>query len=65
MKVLVEGCDSITAPAILVPRIGHTVSKEGVGIVSRSKINSNTGLPFTNARNVLARDIRGLRRVYS
>ena len=64
MKDLVEGYDPMTAPAILVPRIGHTVSKEGVGIVSRSKINSNTGLPFTNARDVLARDIRELRRVY-
>ncbi|HID4616176.1 TPA: RHS repeat-associated core domain-containing protein, partial [Pluralibacter gergoviae] len=64
MKDLVEGYDPMTAPAILVPRIGHTVSKEGVGIVSRSKINPNTGLPFTNARDVLARDIRELRRVY-
>lgn len=64
MKDLVEGYDPMTAPAILVPRSGHTVSKEGVGIVSRSKINSNTGLPFTNTRDVLARDIKELRRVY-
>lgn len=49
---------------MLVPRVGHTVSKEGVGIVSRSKINPSTGLPFTNARDVVARDIRELRRVY-
>ncbi|MFN6817105.1 hypothetical protein ACK4QA_18905, partial [Proteus mirabilis] len=34
-------------------------------IVSRSKINSSTGLPFKNARELLARDIRELRRVYS
>ncbi|WP_181424404.1 RHS repeat domain-containing protein, partial [Serratia marcescens] len=64
MKDLVEGYDPATAPAMLVPRVGHTVSKEGVGIVSRSKINPSTGLPFTNARDVVARDIRELRRVY-
>ena len=64
MKDLVEGYDPMTAPAMLVPRVGHTVSKEGVGIVSRSKINANTGLPFTNARDVIARDIKELRRVY-
>ncbi|WP_210729181.1 RHS repeat-associated core domain-containing protein, partial [Brenneria nigrifluens] len=64
MKDLVEGYDPVTAPAILVPRVGHTVSKEGVGIVSRSRINSKTGLPFDNARDVVARDIRELRRVY-
>ncbi|WP_176428200.1 RHS repeat domain-containing protein, partial [Pantoea sp. VS1] len=64
MKDLVEGYDPATAPAILVPRVGHTVSKEGLGIVSRSKINPKTGLPFANARDVVARDIRELRRVY-
>jgi uncharacterized protein RhaS with RHS repeats len=64
MKDLVEGYDPMTAPAMLVPRVGHTVSKEGVGIVSRSKINANTGLSFTNARDVIARDIKELRRVY-
>lgn len=36
MKDLVEGYDPVTAPAILIPRVGHTVSKEGLGIVSRS-----------------------------
>jgi len=64
MKDLVEGYDPMTAPAMLVPRVGHTVSKERVGIVSRRKINANTGLPFTNARDVIARDIKELRRVY-
>ncbi|PIO91199.1 RHS family protein [Pseudomonas syringae] len=64
MKDLVEGYDPATAPAMLVPRVGHTVSKEGVGIVSRSRINPNTGLPFTSARDVVARDIKELRRVY-
>ena len=65
MKDLVEGYDPATAPAMLVPRVGHTVSKEGVGILSRSSTNSRTGLPFTGARDVVARDIRELRRVYS
>ncbi|HDF2365897.1 TPA: RHS domain-containing protein, partial [Morganella morganii] len=65
MADLVAGYDPKTAPAILVSKSGHTVSKEGVGIVSRSKINSSTGLPFKNARELLARDIRELRRVYS
>jgi len=35
-----------------------------VGIVSRSKLNPKTGLPFTNARDLVARDIKELRRVY-
>ncbi|KSX99773.1 hypothetical protein APT96_05055 [Proteus mirabilis] len=65
MADLVSGYDPKTAPAILVSKSGNTVSKEGVGIVSRSKINSSTGLPFKNARELLARDIRELRRVYS
>lgn len=64
MKDLVEGYDPVTAPAILVPRVGHTVSKEGLGIVSRSQINPKTGLTFANARDVVARDIMELRRVY-
>ena len=64
MKDLVEGYDPSTAPAMLVPRVGHTVSKEGVGIVSRSRINPSTELPFTSARDVVARDIKELRRAY-
>jgi hypothetical protein len=64
MKDLVEGYDPATAPAMLVPRMGHTVSKEGVGILSRGGVNGKTGLPFSNARDVVARDIRELRRVY-
>lgn len=35
-----------------------------MGIISRSSINKKTGLPFANARDVIARDIRELRRVY-
>ncbi|QZY95502.1 hypothetical protein [Pantoea dispersa] len=64
MKDLVEGYDPATAPAILFPRVSHAVSKEGLGILSRSQINPKTGLPFANARYVVARDIRKLRRVY-
>ena len=64
MKDLVEGYDPATGPAMLVPRVGHTVSKEGVGIVSRSGVNAKTGMPFTSARDVIARDIKELRRVY-
>ncbi|MEE4707701.1 RHS repeat-associated core domain-containing protein, partial [Pseudomonas alliivorans] len=64
MKEFVEGYDPATAPAVLVPRIGHTLSKEGVGIVSRSKVNPTTGLPFTSARAVVARNIKELRRIY-
>lgn len=55
MKKLVSGYDHKTAPTILVPKLGHTV---GTGVVSRSTSG------FTNARQVLARDIFELRRVY-
>lgn len=49
---------------MLVARVGHTVKKEGVGIVSRSSVNAKTGMPFASARDVIARDIKELRRVY-
>jgi hypothetical protein len=55
MKQLVKNYDLETAPAILVPKAGHTV---GEGVVSRS-MNG-----FNSARDVIARDIRELRRVY-
>ena len=64
MDKLVANYDKMKAPAILVPSIGHTRTKDGVGILSRSTINPNTGKPFANARELLARDIRELRRVY-
>lgn len=64
MKELVEGYDPATGAAMLVPRVAHTVSKEGVGIVSRSGVNAKTGMPITTARGVIARDIKELRRVY-
>ncbi|MGY3925096.1 DUF6531 domain-containing protein [Aeromonas jandaei] len=64
MKDLIEGYDPKTAPSILVPKVGHTVAKENVGVVSRSMNNSTTGKPFDSARDVVARDIKELRRVY-
>ncbi len=50
MKDLVKNYDPKTGPSILVPKVGHTVSKNGLGIVSRSRINPATGKEFTNAR---------------
>jgi RHS repeat-associated protein len=55
MGKFVPGYSASTAPSILVPKLGHT---SGTGVVSRT----TTG--FTNARQVLARDIFELRRVY-
>lgn len=57
MKDMIPGYDPATAPAILVPKVGHTI-KGPNGIVSRS----TEGL--TTPRDVVARDIRELRRVY-
>ena len=64
MGNLVANYDEMKAPAILVPTVGHTRTKDGVGIVSSRKVNPRTGNPFTSARELLARDIRELRRVY-
>lgn len=57
MKQLVPGYDAATAPSILVPKVGHTI-RGPTGIVSRS----TSGLD--NVRDVIARDIWELRRVY-
>jgi len=57
MKDLVENYDPKTAPAINVPKVGHTISGPN-GIVSRS----TNGID--SARQLLARDIMELRRVY-
>ncbi len=57
MKQFIPGYDLETAPSILVPRVGHTV-RGANGVVSRS----TKGLK--NARDVVARDVRELRRVY-
>lgn len=57
MKKLVDGYEEITGPSILVPKVGHTI-KGPKGIVSRD----TTGI--VSARDLLARDIKELRRVY-
>lgn len=58
MKRFVDGYDPEKAPAILVNKVGHTVRKGDEGVVSRSTKEINS------ARDLLARDIRELRRVY-
>ncbi|MGQ0798875.1 MAG: FG-GAP-like repeat-containing protein [Pseudomarimonas sp.] len=57
MGELVPGYNPATAPAILIPKVGHTI-KGPNGILSRSTQG------FTSGRDVIARDIRELRRVY-
>ncbi len=55
MKKLIPSYNPKTAPTILVPKVGHTI---GPGVVSRKTAG------FTNVRQVIARDIFELRRVY-
>ena len=57
MKKLVDSYDPMTAPAINVPKIGHTIKGDN-GIVSRNTKG------ITSGRQLLARDIKELRRVY-
>lgn len=57
MKNFISGYDPMKAPAILVPSIGHT-EKGFFGIVSRNIKGINS------ARDLLARDIKELKRVY-
>ncbi|MDP2810074.1 MAG: RHS repeat-associated core domain-containing protein [Rhodocyclaceae bacterium] len=57
MKNMIPGYNPATAPAILVPKVGHTI-KGPNGIVSRS----TDGL--ATPRDVMARDVNELRRVY-
>lgn len=57
MQDFIPGYDPATAPSILVPKVGHTIRGPN-GIVSRSTEG------FSSARDVIARDIRELRRVY-
>ena len=57
MKKLVENYDLETAPAINVPKVGHTISGPN-GIVSRNTQG------IDNARQLLARDLFELKRVY-
>lgn len=56
-----NGAMAMTAQAICYT---STVVKENVGVVSRSMNNPATGKPFESARDVVARDIKKLRRVY-
>ncbi|TCI59112.1 DNRLRE domain-containing protein [Exiguobacterium sp. SH0S2] len=58
MNRLVKNYHPGKAPAISVPSVGHTTRKKGFGTVSKSTKGIN------NARSLLARDIRELRRVY-
>jgi hypothetical protein len=57
MGRMIPDYDPLTAPAILVPKVGHTI-RGPRGIVSRSTAGLET------PRAVLARDIMELRRVY-
>jgi hypothetical protein len=57
MQKLVLDYNPGTAPAILVPRLGHTVGG-GKGVVSRA-VNG-----LTTVRDLIARDIREIRRMY-
>ncbi|WP_081313548.1 RHS repeat-associated core domain-containing protein [Acinetobacter pittii] len=58
MEKLIPGYNRKTAPAILVPQVGHTTAKPGAGIVARNVSGLST------PRGVIARDIKELRRVY-
>ena len=58
MKKVVADYDEFTAPAINVPKLGHTKRHPERGIVSRSTKG------ITNARQLLARDLFELKRVY-
>ena len=59
MKKFIKGYNPKTAPAINVPKFGHTIKKKKVGVVSRNLKGVD------GARQLLARDIYELRRVYS
>lgn len=61
---LVANYDLNKTPAILVPASGHRFIDPVRGRLSTSAINPRTKKPFANARELLARDIRELRRVY-
>jgi len=55
MKKFIPGYNANTTPSILVPKQGHTL---GSGVLTRGTSG------FSNARQVLARDIFELKRVY-
>ena len=60
MGRLIPGYNPANAPSILVPKIGHVNNMPGIGRVATTRGMGG----FTNARQVLARDIFELRRVY-
>jgi RHS repeat-associated protein len=60
MKKLVSGYDPKTGPAILVPRNGHTRKDPLTG----KRLSTREPKGFENPRDLLARDIKELRRVY-
>ena len=64
MSNLVANYELNKAPAILVPASGHSSIDPVRGRLSTSAINPRTKKPFANARELLARDIRELRREY-
>ena len=64
MSNLVANYDLNKTPAILVPVSGHSSRDPVRERLSTSAINSRTKKPFANARELLARDITELRRVY-
>ena len=58
MKKFIANYDESKAPSINVPKLGHTKRHPTRGIISRSSKG------ITNARQLLARDIAELKRVY-
>lgn len=55
MSKFIPGYNASTDPSILVPKLGHTI---GAGVLSIGMSS------FSNARQVLARDLFELRRVF-
>ena len=64
MSNLVKNYNPNTAPSIAVPYKGHTYKNDQGLRVTTSQINVNTGQSFASARDLIARDIKELRRVY-
>ncbi|WP_314187293.1 RHS repeat-associated core domain-containing protein [Aggregatibacter kilianii] len=65
MDRLVKGYDPQKAPSIAVPSEGHTRRTSITNDrVSTKDINPRTNKPFDNPRDLIARDIKELRRVY-
>lgn len=61
---LIPGYNRATGASIVVPSAGHSSKLANVGKLDNSMINRKTGKEFDNVRDVLARDIKELRRVY-